>query len=63
MSVAGPLSLLQEAMAARQRVCVIVRAAQSLRGVCTGFLLGFDSHFNLVRARCAGAGWMVEHMR
>jgi len=53
VSVAGPLSLLQEAMAARQRVCVIVRAAQSLRGVCTGFLLGFDSHFNLVRARGA----------
>jgi hypothetical protein len=31
-------------------VSVLVRGARTARGVCTGHLLAFDKHFNLVRA-------------
>jgi hypothetical protein len=37
-------------MQERSRVSVLVRGARTARGVCTGHLLAFDKHFNLVRA-------------
>jgi small nuclear ribonucleoprotein (snRNP)-like protein len=45
---AGPLSVLHRAVARRQRVRVLVRYVDGIRGTVTGFLVAFDRHFNLL---------------
>jgi small nuclear ribonucleoprotein (snRNP)-like protein len=46
--VAGPFSVLHRAVAHRQRVRVVVRYVDGIRGTVTGFLVAFDRHFNLL---------------
>jgi small nuclear ribonucleoprotein (snRNP)-like protein len=45
---AGPFSVLHRAVARRQRVRVVVRYVDGIRGTLTGFLVAFDRHFNLL---------------
>ncbi|KAG9403837.1 hypothetical protein AC1031_005330 [Aphanomyces cochlioides] len=44
----GPLSLLRACLLAKAKVVVVVRRIASIRGTCTGYLMGFDKHMNLV---------------
>ncbi|KAL9182025.1 hypothetical protein ACHAXT_012368 [Thalassiosira profunda] len=44
----GPLSLLYSIVANRQRARVMVRYVDCVRGTLTGYLIGFDKHFNLI---------------
>lgn len=44
----GPLSVLFQAFQTRQRVRVLVRYANGIRGTVTGSLLAFDKHMNLI---------------
>lgn len=50
--VSGPLSLLQRSANERQRIRVVTRNARHVRGICTGFLVAFDKHCNLVSSYC-----------
>jgi len=44
----GPLSLLYSIVANRQRVRVMVRYVDCIRGTLTGYLIAFDKHFNMI---------------
>lgn len=44
----GPLLLLRDWYAQRQRVRVVTRHERGVRGVAVGLLLAFDKHLNLV---------------
>jgi small nuclear ribonucleoprotein (snRNP)-like protein len=44
----GPLSLLYTAFTKRQRVRVVIRYVNGIRGTLTGFLIAFDKHFNMI---------------
>jgi small nuclear ribonucleoprotein (snRNP)-like protein len=44
----GPLSLLYSILANRQRVRVMVRYVDCVRGTLTGYLIAFDKHFNMI---------------
>lgn len=44
----GPMSLLHEAFIKRQRVRIVIRYVNGIRGTLTGFLLAFDKHFNML---------------
>ena len=44
----GPLSLLHDAFVKRQRVRVVIRYINGIRGTLTGYLLAFDKHFNML---------------
>ena len=44
----GPLSLLYSILEQRQRVRVMVRYADCIRGTITGYLIAFDKHFNMI---------------
>lgn len=48
---AGPFQLLFTALKQRTRLRVMIRRHKGLRGTCTGFLIAFDKHMNLVRSR------------
>nr|XP_022318322.1 U7 snRNA-associated Sm-like protein LSm11 [Crassostrea virginica] len=43
----GPLSVLQRCVSERLLVQVWIRSAVDLRGMCKGYLVAFDKHFNL----------------
>eukprot|EP00581_Thalassiosira_minuscula_P001230 CAMPEP_0183740006 /NCGR_PEP_ID=MMETSP0737-20130205/58643_1 /TAXON_ID=385413 /ORGANISM="Thalassiosira miniscula, Strain CCMP1093" /LENGTH=481 /DNA_ID=CAMNT_0025974973 /DNA_START=49 /DNA_END=1494 /DNA_ORIENTATION=- len=44
----GPLSLLYSILAHRQRVRIMVRYVDCVRGTLTGFLVAFDKHWNMI---------------
>ena len=44
----GPCSLLFRAMTERKRVRVLVRYIDCIRGTLTGYVIGFDKHFNMI---------------
>ncbi|OQR86928.1 hypothetical protein ACHHYP_09738 [Achlya hypogyna] len=44
----GPLNILRAILKARAKVCVVIRRVNSIRGTCTGYLKGFDKHFNII---------------
>ena len=44
----GPLSLLYSILQNRQRVRVMVRYVDCIRGTLTGYLVAFDKHFNMI---------------
>lgn len=44
----GPLSLLYSILSNRQRVRVMVRYIDCIRGTLTGYLIAFDKHFNMI---------------
>jgi small nuclear ribonucleoprotein (snRNP)-like protein len=44
----GPLSLLHSIHVKRQRVRVLVRYVDCIRGTLTGYLISFDKHMNLL---------------
>jgi len=45
---AGPLSMLHSIHVQRQRVRVLVRYVDCIRGTLTGYLVAFDKHFNMI---------------
>lgn len=47
----GPMNLVSECLEARCRVHVWIRHSAGLRGVCTGRIVAFDKHLNIVRTR------------
>ena len=44
----GPLSLLYSILQNRQRVRVMIRYVDCIRGTLTGYLVAFDKHFNMI---------------
>lgn len=44
----GPLSMLKRAVEERRRIKVWTRSFRYVRGICTGYVVMFDKHFNLV---------------
>lgn len=50
--VRGPLSVLQRCVTERLLIQVWIRSAVDLRGMCKGYLVAFDKHFNLVCTFC-----------
>ena len=44
----GPFELLFDCFKHHTRVNVVIRSAASIRGNCTGTLIGYDKHMNLV---------------
>lgn len=44
----GPLSVLHKAFVQRDRVRVLIRYVNGIRGTLTGTLIAFDKHFNLI---------------
>jgi len=44
----GPLSLLYSILENRQRIRVMVRYVDCVRGTLTGYLIAFDKHFNMI---------------
>lgn len=44
----GPFSILHGAFVNRQRIRVLVRYVNSVRGTLTGFLVAFDKHMNMI---------------
>ena len=44
----GPLSVLHRCLLHRQRIRVIIRYVNGIRASLTGYLIGFDVHFNLL---------------
>lgn len=44
----GPLSLLWLCYKNHWKIEVVIRSARSIRGSCTGFIMGFDKHFNML---------------
>jgi len=44
----GPLSLLHTAFVKRQRVRVVIRYVNGIRGTLTGYFIAFDKHFNML---------------
>ena len=47
-STTGPFSLLQRAVNEKLRVKVWTRSYHHIWGICTGFLVAYDKHWNLV---------------
>jgi small nuclear ribonucleoprotein (snRNP)-like protein len=45
----GPFQVLFECFKNNQSVTVMTRSVASIRGICTGTLIGYDKHMNLVR--------------
>ncbi|ESO82028.1 hypothetical protein LOTGIDRAFT_170438 [Lottia gigantea] len=45
--LAGPLSLLQQCLMKKHNVRVWTRSAVNIRGVCRGYIVAFDKHYNL----------------
>ena len=48
----GPLSSLRAMLRDKCRVRVVLRRLRGLRGYCTGVLVAFDRHWNMVRFNC-----------
>ena len=48
-TVRGPLALLHTAVKEKVQVRVWVRRFRGVRGVCQGYIVAFDNHWNLVR--------------
>jgi small nuclear ribonucleoprotein (snRNP)-like protein len=44
----GPMSVLYMAFTQRQRICVVIRYVNGIRGTLTGYLIAFDKHMNLI---------------
>jgi len=44
----GPLSLLYSILQNRQRVRIMIRYVDCIRGTLTGYLVAFDKHFNMI---------------
>lgn len=44
----GPLSLLYTAFVNRQRIRIVIRYVNGIRGTLTGYLIAFDKHFNMI---------------
>ena len=44
----GPISMLYEAFLKRQRVRVVIRYVNCVRGTLTGYLVAFDKHMNMI---------------
>jgi small nuclear ribonucleoprotein (snRNP)-like protein len=44
----GPFELLFDCFKHHTPVKVVIRSAASIRGTCTGTLIGYDKHMNLV---------------
>ena len=44
----GPYSILYHALIERQRIRVVIRYVNGIRGTLTGYLLVFDKHFNMI---------------
>ena len=44
----GPLSLLYSILQQRQRVRIMIRYVDCIRGTLTGYLIAFDKHFNMI---------------
>lgn len=44
----GPLSFLRRCVNEKLLIQVWIRSAVDLRGMCKGYLISFDKHFNLV---------------
>lgn len=44
----GPLKLLYAILEQRQRIRIMVRYADCVRGTLTGYLIAFDKHFNMI---------------
>jgi len=44
----GPLSLVKSCFVEKKRVKVWIRGAVTVKGTCTGFVIAFDKHLNLV---------------
>lgn len=44
----GPLSVLYRCFAERKRIKVLVRYVDCIRGTLTGYIVGFDKHFNII---------------
>ena len=44
----GPLSLLHSIHVKRQRIRVMIRYVDCIRGTLTGYLLAFDKHMNMI---------------
>ena len=49
--ISGPMTILQRAVMEKLRVRVWTRSAVHVRGICTGFIVVFDKHWNLVSDR------------
>jgi small nuclear ribonucleoprotein (snRNP)-like protein len=47
-STEGPLSVLRRAVMEKERMRVVLRRHNGLRGHCEGLITMFDKHFNLV---------------
>lgn len=47
----GPLGVMRRCMTENIKVKVITRNYKHVRGICTGYILAFDKHWNLVRKR------------
>lgn len=46
--IRGPLGRLRDCMKEHTPVKVFIRRATEMRGVCTGYILAFDHHWNLI---------------
>mmetsp|Transcript_12342 Transcript_12342/g.31360 ORF Transcript_12342/g.31360 Transcript_12342/m.31360 type:complete len:189 (+) Transcript_12342:32-598(+) len=44
----GPLGLLDKCMLSKAKVLVVTRHKKGIRGVCTGIVVAFDRHMNLI---------------
>ena len=44
----GPLSILRRSQAEKLKVRVWTRSVRNIRGICTGYIVAFDKHMNLV---------------
>ena len=44
----GPFSILYTSMKMRKRVRVWTRSYKHVRGICSGVVVAFDKHFNMV---------------
>ena len=44
----GPLSILKRSVREKLKVRVWTRSVRNIRGICTGYVVAFDKHMNLV---------------